>query len=104
MLKEDPAPMTAHKTCAETVLLGREVGGDEGKDVQRDAVDANERVLPLAESSKCSRKVPFELRNHVQGDAAEGVSDIALPGVENDPPQRTPENMPHASVPRSGRI
>jgi hypothetical protein len=42
--------MTAYKTGAETVPLGREVGGDKGKDVHRDAVYANERVPPLADS------------------------------------------------------
>jgi len=42
MLKEDSAPMTAYKTGAETVLLGIEMGGDEGEDVHRDAVYANE--------------------------------------------------------------
>jgi hypothetical protein len=30
--------MTAYETGAETVLLGGEMGGDEGKDIQRDAV------------------------------------------------------------------
>ena len=49
MLKECLAPMAAHERGTETVLLGREVGGDEGKDIQRDAVDVNEGVLPLAD-------------------------------------------------------
>jgi len=42
MLEEGSAPMAAHEACAETVSLGREIGGDEGKDVQRDAVDVDE--------------------------------------------------------------
>ena len=50
MLEEGPAPMTAHETGAETILVGSEVGGNEGKDIQRDAVDWNERVLPFADS------------------------------------------------------
>ena len=42
--------MTAYKTCTEVVLLGREIGGYKGKDVQREAVDASERVPPFANS------------------------------------------------------
>jgi hypothetical protein len=45
--------MTAHETGAEPVLVGREVGGDEGKDVHRDTVYANEGVFPLANSRQC---------------------------------------------------
>ena len=41
MLKEGPTPMTAYVTGAKADCLGMEVGGDEGKDVQRDAVDTN---------------------------------------------------------------
>ena len=41
MLKEGPAPMTADMVGSETVHLGMEVGGDEGKDIQRNAVDGN---------------------------------------------------------------
>ena len=33
--------MAAYMAGVETVRLGMEVGGDEGKDVQRDAVDTN---------------------------------------------------------------
>ena len=50
MLEEGPAPMTAHETGAETILVGSEVDGNEGKDIQRDVVDWNERVLPFADS------------------------------------------------------
>jgi len=53
MLKEGPAPMTAYMTGVETVRLGIEVGGDEGKDIQRNAVDVNERVPPFADA--CQR-------------------------------------------------
>ena len=42
MLNEGSAPMTAYKTGAETVLLGGKMGRDEGEDIQRDAVYANE--------------------------------------------------------------
>ena len=48
MLKEGSAPMTADESGAESVLLGRQVGGDEGKNVQWDAVDGSKRVLPFA--------------------------------------------------------
>ena len=41
--------MTAHRSGIETVLLGREVGGDQGEDVHRDAIDASEGILPLAD-------------------------------------------------------
>jgi len=42
-LEECSTPMTAHETCAEAVLLVKEVGGDdERKDVQRDADYVNE--------------------------------------------------------------
>jgi hypothetical protein len=44
--------MTAYETGAETIILGFEMGGDEGKDIKRDAVDANERVPPFANSGR----------------------------------------------------
>ena len=50
MLKEGRAPMAAHETGAKTILVRSEVGGNEGKEIQRDAVDWNERVLPFAGS------------------------------------------------------
>ena len=49
MLKEDLAPMTAYITGIEKVRLGMEVGGDKGKDIQRNAVDVDEGVPPLAD-------------------------------------------------------
>ena len=67
MPEEGPAPMTAYVTGAETVRLRMEVGGDEGKDVQRDAVDVNERVPPLANICQRSRNVPAELGDVVGG-------------------------------------
>jgi hypothetical protein len=45
--------MTTYKTGAETVLLGREMGGDEGKDIGWDAVYANKGVPPFADSHQC---------------------------------------------------
>ena len=47
-LKEGSAPVTAYKTGTETVLLGRQIGGDNGKDIQRKAiyVDFRSRITP----------------------------------------------------------
>ena len=78
MLKEGPAPMTAYVTGVETVRLGIEVGGDEGKDVQRNAVDMNERVPPLADVCQRGGSIPVELGDVVKGEAAEEVSGLSL--------------------------
>ena len=48
-LKECSTPMTTHESGVEKFLLGNEMGGDEREDVQRDAVDRDERVSPLAD-------------------------------------------------------
>ena len=61
--------MTTYKTGVETVLLGGEMGGDEGKDVQRDAIYANERVPPLADIRRRGRGTLVKLRNIVEGEA-----------------------------------
>ena len=60
--------MTAHKTGEEVVPLGGKIGGDEGKDVQREAVDGNERVLPFANCRQRGRGVTIKLRDVIQGD------------------------------------
>jgi len=46
--------MPAYKRGAEAVVLGREMGGDQGNDIQRNAVYGNEGVLPLADGRQCS--------------------------------------------------
>jgi hypothetical protein len=74
MLKEDAAPMTAHESGLETVLLGREMGGDEREDIQRNAVDGSEGVPPFTDDYKCGRNVAFESRYRVQVEATEVVS------------------------------
>jgi len=77
MLKEGPTPMTAYVTGVETVRRqGMEVDGDEGKDVQRNAVDTNEGVPPLADIRQCGRDIPVELGDIVKGEAVKelGVS------------------------------
>ena len=78
MLKEGPAPMAAYIAGAETVRLEIEVGGDKGKDIQRKAIDVNERVPPLADVHQRGRNIPIELRNVVEGEAVEEIS-VSLP-------------------------
>ena len=51
MLEESPTPSTTHTTGTETVLLGTEVGGDEGKDIQWNAIDVSEGVPPFTDIS-----------------------------------------------------
>ena len=74
MLKEALAPIAAHGTCVETVLVGREVGGNETKDFRWDAVDGDEGVHPFTDSYEGGRNVLFELRDRVQGEATGVVS------------------------------
>jgi len=74
MLKEGPTPMTTHMSGTETVLLGTEMGGDEGKNIQRNAIDAGEGVPPFTDVCQCGRSIPVELRNTVEGKAVEEVS------------------------------
>jgi hypothetical protein len=44
-----------------------------GKDIQRNAVDADEGVPPLADICQRSRNIPVELRNVVKGEAVEEI-------------------------------
>ena len=73
-MKEGSAPMAADESGVESVLLGREVGGDEGKNIERYAVDGGKRVPPFANGCQCGRCVPVELRNCIQGETAEEAS------------------------------
>ena len=73
MFEECSAPMSAHESSTESIALGREMGGDEGKDIHWDAVDGCERVPPFADGCQCGRSVPVELGNGIQGEAAEEV-------------------------------
>ena len=66
--------MSAYETSAKTVLLGREMGGDEGKNIQRDAVYVNEGVSPLADSRQRGRDILVKLGNAIEGEATEEVS------------------------------
>ena len=74
MLKEGPTPMTTHECCAENISLGREVRGDEGKDVQRDTVHGTKGVFQFTGRYECGEYIAFELRNHIIGDAEMIVS------------------------------
>jgi len=67
MLEEGPVPMAAYVTGVETIRLGIKVGGDEGKDVQRYAVDMNERIPPLANACQHGRNILAELGDVVRG-------------------------------------
>ena len=100
MLKEGSTPMTAHKAGTEAVLLRRKIGGDEGKDIQWDAVYRNEKVLPFTNARQRGRNIPVDLRNVVKSEAAEEVSVSSFKtschaGVS---PQRTMESTPRASA------
>ena len=66
--------MTTHVTGPETVFLGTEMGGDEGKDIQRNPVDIDEGVPPFMDVCQRGRSIPVELRNIVKGEAIEEVS------------------------------
>jgi len=46
--------MAAHEGGTETLLLGREIGGDQGEDIHRGAVYGNEGVDPLVDGRQCS--------------------------------------------------
>jgi len=47
VLNEDPVPMTAYITGAETIRLRMEMGEDKGKVIQRNTVGVNEEFLHL---------------------------------------------------------
>lgn len=79
MPKEGPAPVTAYMGGLQTVLDIRKVVGDEGNDIQRNAIDLNEGVPPLADICRRNGNIPVKLRNIVEGEAVEEVSP-SLPG------------------------
>lgn len=95
--------MAAHVTGMETVRLGIEMGGDEGKDVQRNAVDGNQRVPPLAYIRQYDRNISVELRNGI-GCETTGEVSMSLLKTSRASSQRTMEKTSHASAPRSGLI
>ena len=74
MLEEGSAPVAAHETGTEAVLLGREMGGDERKDIQGDAVYANEGVPPFTNGRQRDRGILIKLTDLVETVATEGVS------------------------------
>ena len=68
--------MAAYKTGTETVALGREMGGYEGEDIPRDAVNGNERVPPFANIHQRRRGIFVKSRDLVKGEATGGVSEL----------------------------
>ena len=78
MLKEYSAPTTAYESDPEPVRLGREMGGNQGKNLQRDAVYGNEGVPPLADGRQNGRDIPVKLRNLVEREAIERVSVLSF--------------------------
>ena len=50
------------------------MGGDEGKDLQRNAVYVDEGIPPLADGRQRGRGIPVELTNLIKGEAIEQVS------------------------------
>jgi hypothetical protein len=75
--------MPTNETGAEAIPMGRkmgfEMGGDEGKDIQRDTVYGNERVPPFANSRQRGRGILIKLRNLVEGEAVEDrVSSLGI--------------------------
>lgn len=106
MLNEGLPPLTAHEGGVEKVILRREMGGDERKDIQRDTVDRDERVPPLADICQRRRNILTKLRDVAKGEAVVGISaqcGKTLPS-QNDCLQRTMENTRYASTPRSEQI
>jgi len=63
------------------------MGGDEGKDLRRDAVYVNEGVPPPADSRRRGRGTLVELRNLVGGEAIEEVS-VSFPKTSRNLRQR----------------
>ena len=68
--------MTAYESGVEEVLLGREMGGDERNNIQRDAIDGDERVPPLADIRQRRRNISVELRNIVEGETVGDISGL----------------------------
>lgn len=50
MLNEGSAPVAAYGGGAKQVIFAREMSGDDGENFQREAIDRDERVPPLADS------------------------------------------------------
>ena len=74
LLNEGPTPMATNEGGVEAVRLGREMVGDEREDIQRDAIDGDERVPPLADIRQRRRNISVELGNIVEGVAVGEIS------------------------------
>ena len=90
--------MAAHESCTESIAVGREMSGDEGKDIQRNAVDRDESVPPFPDGYQRGCSVPVELRNGIQCETAEEVSASFLINLDRFS-QLTPKNTQRASTP-----
>ena len=62
-LKEGPAPMATYETDLKKVFARREMGGNEIKDLEWDAVYGNEGVIPFAYNPQCGRGILLKLRD-----------------------------------------
>ena len=104
MLKECSKSTTAYEGGPETILLGRDMGGDEGKNLQRDAVYGNEGIPPLADGGQHGRCIPVELTNFAEGEAIEKISvPSSHKTSQRSLSRRTTENGLRASAPHSER-
>ena len=74
MFEEGSAPVTAHESGTKSIILGREMGGDNGKDIHRDAIDKSEIVPPFPDSGQRCCSVLIKSGNGIQGVTAEEVS------------------------------
>ena len=85
-LDESSAPMTAYGTEAKYITSRGEISGDEREDVERDAIDRDERVPPLADSRQRGRGVLIKLRNRVEGGTVPKwrlVRSLRVSGIRN---------------------
>ena len=71
--------MAAYETGMEDVFLRREMGGYEGNDVQREAVDGGERVPPFANSCQRDCGVVVKLGDLIQNGPTREVSKYSFP-------------------------
>ena len=66
--------MAAYETCSKKVLVRREKGGNERKDIKRYSIYGNEGVFPLADGGQRGRDILLKLRDLFNDEAEEEVS------------------------------
>lgn len=101
MLKECFAPVTAHESGAELFLLKSEMGRDKRENVQRNAVDGNKGVPPLADIRQHCGNVLVKLRDVVKGEAVGDSANCIVRQEGRSCLQHTMKNTQCASAPRS---